>query len=64
MNAGEPPQRLVYTQLLSGFFAKTALPLPGIIDITNARLFRKIQDALKEYDIKLQEVLNQQAFEV
>lgn len=56
VNAGEPPQRKVFTQSSAGFFAKTALPLPGVIDITNKRLFREIQSALKAYDVKLQEV--------
>lgn len=57
MNAGAPPERYVYTQGTPDFFAKTALPLIGRIDITNKRLFREIQTALAAYDIKLQETL-------
>lgn len=53
-------QRLIHTQTIGDQFAKSALPLPLTLDVTNKPGFNEVQKFLEEYHIKLQEHLEAQ----
>jgi AAA domain len=52
---GQPAKFKVQTVGVGEIQAKTALPLPAVMDTTDVPLFNLIQGHLKAYDIKLQE---------
>lgn len=53
-------QRIIHTQSVGEQFAKTALPLPGEFDVTMKPAFPEVKKYLEEYNIKLQEKVQQQ----
>lgn len=52
---GQPVTRKVQTVSAGEITAKTALPLPAVMDVTGKPLFGVMQAHLKDYEIKLQE---------
>jgi hypothetical protein len=52
---GQINRRFCQTVSAGEIVCKTALPLPPVMEITNAPLYKVIQHHLKEYEIKLQE---------
>lgn len=54
---GAPPWRNLHTASVGEHFAKTALPLPPVIDITMRPAFREVQKYLEEHQIKLSEAI-------
>lgn len=54
IDTSKAAKRLVYTVGSEEEFAKTALPLPSVIDITNKSLYDIIQDAVKSHNISLE----------
>lgn len=51
---GQEVRRKIQTVSVGEIVAKTALPLPAIIDVTNKPLYPVLQAILKDYEIKLQ----------
>jgi len=51
-----PPTRFIITQPTGRDMAKTALPLPPRIEITNRQLYPIIKDVCEAHNLKLQEV--------
>jgi AAA domain len=52
---GEPAQRFILTQPTGKDMAKTALPLPPRIDITNKPLYPLLKKYCEDHNVKLQE---------
>ena len=56
---GQPVKRYVQTVAVGEILAKTALPLPAVMETSNKPFFGVLSAHLKDYEIKLQEKLKE-----
>jgi hypothetical protein len=55
IQTGQPIKRYVQTVAVGEVLAKTALPLPPVMETSNKPFYNVLQAHLKDYNIKLQE---------